>query len=663
MADKAPRTLADRLREVRANAFVGRHDELAVLRATLDTTAAHPVCYVHGPGGIGKSSLLREFGRLAAASGREVGAGDCRFLDGSPRDFEEVARPVLHVPGVVLLVDGLEHVQWLEVWLRERFLPRIAEHAVVVIAGRRGPDAEWLADPGWAELLRVLELRALPPGTSAELLSAKGVEPAQQEAVIAFAGGNPLALSLAAATAAGFERGWKPSADVVDALLSRLVGQVRTPGRRHALEVSALLLATTEDLLSVALPGEDAAALFAWLRGLPFIESGPRGLYPHDVVRRSLTADLVWRDAAAFHRVRASLATELLRQVRTAPGATLMAAAGDLVYVHRTEGRMDKFYVWAHPTAVLDDDLTPEDVPHVLRLAEEAEGARSAAIAAYWVRRFPQAFRVYRDTENGPVVGFSAWLALSEPVVEDIVADPVVAAAWEHSSGAAAPRPGEHIGVARFSVEPRCYQRTSPVLDLIQRRAMAEIFRTTSLVNSYIVMRDPDFWTGHLAFWNMHDIATATVEDHAYHLYAHDWRQVPVEPWLALTTNPARRQDGLLSRSTFDESLRNALRNWADADALAANPLAHSTLVPPDTGDRAAALRDALRRHLETLRAERQGAKAHAALTATYLVGNVTQEAAARRLNVPLSTYRRHLRTGLERFGDITWRALTHPDQ
>ena len=36
--------------------------------------------------------------------------------------------------------------------------------------------------------------------------------------------------------------------------------------------------------------------LFAWLRGLSFVEQGPHGLYPHHLARDVLDADLRWRD-------------------------------------------------------------------------------------------------------------------------------------------------------------------------------------------------------------------------------------------------------------------------------------------------------------------------------------------------------------------------------
>jgi hypothetical protein len=39
----------------------------------------------------------------------------------------------------------------------------------------------------------------------------------------------------------------------------------------------------------------DVHELFEWLRGLSFIESGRLGLYPHDLAREALVADLRWR--------------------------------------------------------------------------------------------------------------------------------------------------------------------------------------------------------------------------------------------------------------------------------------------------------------------------------------------------------------------------------
>ncbi len=115
-----------------------------------------------------------------------------------------------------LLVDSFEQCRRLETWLRDRFLPRLGDDAVVVVAGRRPPELEWAVDPGWQRALRVLPLRPLDRARSELLLHANGVDPGRYEAIVRFAGGNPLALSLAAATTAataapGRAAAWVPS--------------------------------------------------------------------------------------------------------------------------------------------------------------------------------------------------------------------------------------------------------------------------------------------------------------------------------------------------------------------------------------------------------------------------------------------------------------------
>lgn len=91
--------------------------------------------------------------------------------------------------------------------------------------------------------------------------------------------------------------GWTPTGsdhggEILRPLLAQLVDDVPTRVHLRALEVCAHALTTTEPLLQVTLPDADAAELFDWLRRLPYVESGRRGLFPHDVVREALIADL-----------------------------------------------------------------------------------------------------------------------------------------------------------------------------------------------------------------------------------------------------------------------------------------------------------------------------------------------------------------------------------
>ncbi|MEO3876597.1 hypothetical protein ABGB18_48255 [Nonomuraea sp. B12E4] len=128
--------------------------------------------FVHGLGGVGKTALLQRFAQHAVAAGRPVTMLDGRTLDPSPLSFEAVAGRALTDERVVLLIDAFEQIQGLESWLRGRFLPRLPDGAVVVLAGRIPPNLVWQADPGWADTLRLIALHNLAPVDSAALLRA-----------------------------------------------------------------------------------------------------------------------------------------------------------------------------------------------------------------------------------------------------------------------------------------------------------------------------------------------------------------------------------------------------------------------------------------------------------------------------------------------------------
>jgi len=457
--------LGRRLQAARDRAFVGRSEQLGLFRAALDGDPASPaVFYLHGPGGIGKSMLLRRFAAEAEADGRVVVEVDGRMVEPIPSAVETEAAPSLVDDRAVLLIDTFERCQGLEGWLRDRFLPRLPVGVLVVVAGREPPDPRWTSDPGWAVLLYVAALRNLVPDDAIALLDAHGVPAVMHNPVLAFTGGNPLALTLAAAVARrdeGAAATWRPTRDVVETLLAQLISDVPSPRHRQALEVCAHAYVTTETLLRAVL-GDDAGAEFAWLRTLPFVESTGRGLFPHDVVRESLDADLRSRDPDGYEAMHRTIHGHLFQGVRNAPESGILAAVGAFLYMYRTDGHMAEFHGWRGEGEVQEAAYEPTDHADVLRLAAEAEGDASALVAAYWLDRQPEAFRIYRATQTGETVAFSAWLRLTGATGED--ADPVVVAtAWSHARSMAPLHLGEHIAVARFSVHPAHYQRRSPV--------------------------------------------------------------------------------------------------------------------------------------------------------------------------------------------------------
>src|SRR5688572_6605773 len=113
-----------------------------------DALAGHSprrVLFVHGPGGIGKTTLLQEF-RVRAAD-RTVALLDGREIDPSPEGMHAAIRlalghhddhpPIERLPpGALLLVDGYEQLTPIDGWLRDELIPHLRADNVVVLAGR-----------------------------------------------------------------------------------------------------------------------------------------------------------------------------------------------------------------------------------------------------------------------------------------------------------------------------------------------------------------------------------------------------------------------------------------------------------------------------------------------------------------------------------------------
>lgn len=294
-------TLAGELERRREQLFVGRAAELAALDALLD----HPrkrVLYLQGMGGIGKTELLRSIARFARERDWDVVSLDARDL---PRDPDELERMLSRMERLerprLLLLDSFERLAVRERPVRERLLPALPTAWRVVMAGRECLGPAWTADSGWAELLEVIELGELSPAESRDYLRRRDVPPDRLEEIVELAGGVPLALSLASETARAVPLGeLEHDPDLTETLLRQLIEQVPSPAHHRALALSAVALNTTEELLEAVL---DDASPFAWLASRSFFHAGPRGIYPHDLVRHALARRIQWQHPELFYEL------------------------------------------------------------------------------------------------------------------------------------------------------------------------------------------------------------------------------------------------------------------------------------------------------------------------------------------------------------------------
>lgn len=662
--------LGERLLAARRRSFVGRRPELAAFHAALaGEPGAYAVLLLHGPAGIGKSTVLKRFGDDARARGRQVVEIDGGSIDPSPAGFDAVAHQALAAEGVVLLVDSFERCQGLEGWLRDRFLPRLGAGAVVVLAGQHRPDPRWTSDVAWSDLLRVTELGDFTREEAQELLRRRGVPAHLHDDVTAFAGGHPMALSLAAAVAGreGHAAAWTPAPDVLTALLTHLVGEVPSAAHRLALGVCAHASTTTEELLR-AVTRDRAAALFQWLRRLPFIESRPHGLAPHSVVRGVLDADFRWRDPQGYEDMHRRVTTHLLDRARTATGDATVPAVRALYEMISA----DPFFADADGDpgtgGFYADAIIPADHAAVLDLAEDGDAGPAGKLVRFWLDRRPEAFTVFRRSSDAAPVAFLVSLRLTRPDDVETATDPVVAAAWQVVAGRP-PRDGEHALLTRF-ILPAAAQRPAAVNALLRLRIAEQWIRADRMAWSLSVLPDDHPYAGAMTAAGHDRIGPPLLlAGREHHLFGHDWRATPLEAWVTLLSDRTRfgaerGRDAptgftVLSRADFDAAVRDALRTWNHPAGFATNPLLGTRMIAGRAGDdpRAAAesLREVIVDVVDALRDDARENKLHRALATTYFHGTPTQEAAAERLGLPFSTYRRHLTRGIERVCDQLW--------
>ena len=201
-------TLADRLAARDEERFVGRERELRFFDDLLVDEPAANVVLVHGPGGIGKSTLLREVSRRAARRGWRPRLVEGRELQPAPGELERALEGVTGDERPLVVFDTYERMTAVGGWLRRRLLPEMPAGSLVVLSGRRPPEAEWFQG-GWERVVVELEVGPFADADARRLAQVHGV--ADDEAVarlIEWAEGSPLALTLGADAAR--DGGWRP---------------------------------------------------------------------------------------------------------------------------------------------------------------------------------------------------------------------------------------------------------------------------------------------------------------------------------------------------------------------------------------------------------------------------------------------------------------------
>lgn len=590
--------LADTLDAASRRGFIGRSAELAAFEALLERPERVSVLWLSGLGGVGKTALMQACAGRARQAGWRTARIDGRTVAQSPQAFADAVTTAVateksqpngddaNAGGLAIFIDTYERLEVLDSWLREQYLPSLPAQTLIMIASRQLPSMEWRTDPGWAAVLQVLPLRNFRPEESRAYLTSRGVpEPLQAEA-LSFTHGNPLALSLLTDLyRLQPERFTVRHPDLIQALVRRLLDDVPTPLHRRALEVCAHLRVTTEDRLAEALMIDDASGLFEWLRSLSFIESGPTGVFPHDLTRDVIEADLRWRSPERLRRLHDDVRRGIVRRLQHGTTAERQTAFSDLLFLHRYNPIMRPLYQWDMLGEAAPGPAAPEDHDLLVEIVRRQEGSASADIARHWLRRQPGGFWLFRNAA-GDIIGFTCMLELGASSDQDCHLDHAVAAARRFIAEFGPARPDEAVLYCRWTLS-----RTTPVPSdtpgLWEPICMINVTHwvgTPRLSWSFVAIQDLDRWLPFFSHIRQPHAAQAdfSVRGRRYAVFAHDWRaELPIT-WLRemadreLKTTPSDDREDLetqrpivvLSHPEFVAAVRQALRDYARPDRL-----------------------------------------------------------------------------------------------
>lgn len=338
-------TLGARMTRRDEAAFVGRRPELGFLEALFVDDPPANVVLVHGPGGIGKSSLLRRMVQRGQEAGWTPLMIEGRDLPPVADALDDAVARAHSFQRPLVVLDTYERMEALGGHLRREVLPELPDESIVVIAGRNTPEPAW-REGGWENVTVELELTPLDPGEARALLVARGVEdPGRAAELAAWAGGSPLALTLAAQAALA-DADWSPAREgeppeMVEALMRQLAEAELDPLRHDVIGVAAIARVVTAPLLADVLPGVDAEAALDWLDQRSFAEQLGEGLTLHELVHRAARADLRAREPERERELRRRIADHLY--ARAAAGNTLLTV--DLAALVEADG-IRAFYGW-----------------------------------------------------------------------------------------------------------------------------------------------------------------------------------------------------------------------------------------------------------------------------------------------------------------------------
>jgi energy-coupling factor transporter ATP-binding protein EcfA2 len=684
------RRLADILSSTRRQLFTGREKEVQLFKSIIQQPDLSTyLLYIYGPGGQGKTTLIKEFTEICKQLSIDCLKLDGREIHASPHDFTKAVKLGLGIEGdlfaelqnkenkFILLVDTYELLNPIDDWMRQEFLPQMPDNVLTIVSGRTAPSKNWTLDAAWQQLMKVMQIRNFSPAESKDFLQKRNFPATDIDKILEFTHGHPLALSVVADMYdQNPNKQFNPaeSPDIVKTLLENFVQKVPSPAHKTALEICAMVNITTESLLQQVMEIEDASELFAWLQDLSFTDSNRMGVYPHDLAREAIVADLMWRNPdwnkTLHKRIRKYFIDRLSKTATEQQRIVLY----QLSYLHKHHAAVRPYLEWQEGASNWMDMMKETDIPLMQAMVEKHEGKESAANFLYWVKHPASFVWVFRNASK-PCSGFILRININELAKEEKTKDKQVEKIRAYANQHFSLRKGDVCTVFRYWMAEDTYQSVSRLQSSVFLTAVQYYLSTPGLAVHLLGCAKPLFWQQIFNYSDLYHVPELDFQNTAsdFGFYMHDWRKVPPAAWLELLgqrevgeqvdskQNEQQLQMMVLSEDEFATSVYEALKDYHHEKKLLVNPLLRSRFVinyannETDPSILLASLRDCLGDATDKIKNSPRDEKLHRVMFRTFFNPAGSQEQVADFLNIPFSTYRRYLRKAVNMVTETLW--------
>lgn len=196
---------------------------------------------------------------------------------------------------IVVALDTYEEMGDLDGWLRERFIRRLPDGILLIVAGRYRLKDKWVLSPALRERILFMPLEQLTGPESIAYLRQCGMADEERiDAVWRKTGGHPLALSLASVILP--QEGWNGRSgdwtEWFEQLAKAWLREVPDDILRKSVETAAVLLHVNREVLQAVMDREIDDDTFGQLLSLSFVRKTERGWMLHDLMRMATRKQL-----------------------------------------------------------------------------------------------------------------------------------------------------------------------------------------------------------------------------------------------------------------------------------------------------------------------------------------------------------------------------------